>query len=272
MLLSPRAPEKAQWKAAGMKQVLVIGIGAGNPEYVTVEAINALNSVDVVFLLDKGERKADLSHLRKEVCERYIKERSPRFVEVPSPERAATSSYRQDVADWHAAKAEIFSHLIRNELKDGERGAFLVWGDPSLYDSSLRILEQVTVADPQLFQYEVIPSISSLHALAARHKIALNAIGESVLITTGRKLAEGGMPDVDAIVVLLDGGPGLDAIAGADGLIYWGAYLGTPDEILISGEIRDVIDEIRRVRAERRAQKGWIMDTYLLRRKPAGAG
>jgi precorrin-6A synthase len=260
-----------QRKHANMKQVLVIGIGAGNPEYVTVEAMNALNASDVIFLLDKGERKADLSRLRKDVCERYITAPAPRIVEVSSPERDSAESYAQGVAGWHAEKAAIFARLIRDELAEGERGAFLVWGDPSLYDSTIRILQQVQASEPQLFEYEVIPGISSLHALAARHKIALNAIGQSVLITTGRKLAEGGLPDVDAVVVLLDGGPGLDAIASRDGKIYWGAYLGTPDEILIAGEIREVIDEIRRVRQQERVRKGWIMDTYLLRR-PLAAG
>ena len=30
--------------------------------------------------------------------------------------------------------------------------------------------------------------------------------------------------------------------------IYWGAYLGTPDELLVSGPLADVADEIERVR------------------------
>ena len=50
--------------------------------------------------------------------------------------------------------------------------------------------------------------------------------------------------------------------------IYWGAYLGTPDELLVSGRVGDVAGEIARLRAEARAAKGWIMDTYLLRRDP----
>jgi precorrin-6A synthase len=253
-----------------MKRILVIGIGAGNPDHVTVEAINALNAADVVFVLDKGEEKADLTRLRKEICARYVKDRPLRLIEVASPARAApTPSYAESVEDWHAAKAEIFASLIRDELRDGECGAFLVWGDPSLYDSTLRILEQVAAAGT--FDYEVIPGVSSLHALAARHRIALNTIGGAVLITTGRNLAESGLPIApDTVVVLLDGGPGLDAIAEEEAHIYWGAYLGTRDEILISGPIRDVIDEIRSRRREAKTKKGWIMDTYLLRRDPVG--
>jgi precorrin-6A synthase len=54
--------------------------------------------------------------------------------------------------------------------------------------------------------------------------------------------------------------------------IYWGAYLGTPDEILVSGPLAEVAEEIRRVRAEARERKGWMFDTYLLRRTADGQG
>jgi precorrin-2 methylase len=37
-----------------MKKILIIGIGAGNPEYTTIQALNACNQVDVFFILDKG--------------------------------------------------------------------------------------------------------------------------------------------------------------------------------------------------------------------------
>ena len=51
--------------------------------------------------------------------------------------------------------------------------------------------------------------------------------------------------------------------------IHWGAYLGMDDEILVSGPLREVADEIVRVRREARERKGWIMDAYLLRRNVA---
>jgi precorrin-6A synthase len=81
-------------------------------------------------------------------------------------------------------------------------------------------------------------------------------------VTTGRRLAE---TSGDA-VVMLDGEQAFRDI-GADGVeIYWGAYLGTPDEILIAGPLGEVADEIARVRAQARERKGWMFDTYLLRR------
>ena len=50
-------------------------------------------------------------------------------------------------------------------------------------------------------------------------------------------------------------------------VIYWGAYLGTPDELLVSGPLQAVKAHILELRDEARRRKGWIMDTYLLRRE-----
>jgi precorrin-6A synthase len=249
-----------------VKRIFIIGIGTGNPDHVTVEAINALNEADVLFVMDKGSGKEDLVRLRKEICERYITNRSYRFVEVRDPERDRTSpSYESAVATWHEQRAGIYARLIDEELHDDECGAFLAWGDPSLYDSTLRIVEEVARRGTATFEYEVIPGISSVQMLAARHRIPLNRIGEAVHVTTGRNLAAG-LPDgVANVVVMLDGACAFTNVALDDAEIYWGAYLGTDDEILVSGKLADVAAEIVRVRAEARERKGWIMDTYLLR-------
>lgn len=250
-----------------MRKIFVIGVGAGNPDYVTVQAINALNRVDVFFVMDKGEEKEDLLRLRRDICERYIKNRSYRMVETPDPPRDRTpSAYDDAVGAWHEQRAEIYERLIAQELGDNECGAFLVWGDPSLYDSTLRIIERIVANGVVAFDYEVIPGISSIQALAARHKIALNRIGKSVHVTTGRKLAAG-LPDtLDDVVVMLDGDCAFKTIGASDVDIYWGAYLGTDDEILLSGKLRDLAADIERKRADAKARKGWIMDTYLLRK------
>ncbi|CAA2142825.1 precorrin-6A synthase (deacetylating) [Hyphomicrobium sp. ghe19] len=252
-----------------MKTVLLIGIGAGNPDYVTMQAVKALNEADVFFFLDKGQEKENLINLRRTICERFIEDKTYRIVEVPGPVRDAEArDYKAGVHAWHRDKAKIFSDLIANELADGEVGAFLVWGDPSLYDSTVRVIEHIIAEGTLAFEYKIIPGITSVQALAAEHKIALNPIGEPVHITTGRRLNEG-LPDgVDTAVVMLDNGSGLRALIDEDVDIFWGAYLGTPDQMLISGKLKECVEAIEEARAEERKRKGWIMDTYLLRRKP----
>jgi precorrin-6A synthase len=83
-----------------MRKLFVIGIGAGDPDYVTVQAIKALNEVDVFFVVEKGGEKHDLVDLRTEICDRYIDEPSYRIVEVQDPERDRTAAaYREAVED-----------------------------------------------------------------------------------------------------------------------------------------------------------------------------
>lgn len=250
-----------------MKKILVIGIGAGNPDYITMQAVKALNQADVFFLMDKGQSKDKLIDLRREICERYITGHDYRFVEAQSPERERGDvDYTSSVDDLNLAKQRTFEQLINEQLADGQCGGFLVWGDPALYDSTIRILQAILASGTCAFEFEVIPGITSVQALAAQHKVPLNQIGRSVEITTGRRLAAGQVSDADCLVVMLDAQDSYHHVADKDTEIYWGAYLGTPDEILISGRLGDVADEIERVRKAARLANGWIMDTYLLRK------
>ena len=254
-----------------MKKILIIGIGAGNPDYITMQAVNALNRVDVFFILDKGAEKSKLIDLRKEICQRFIQGDDYRFVDATSPEWDRKSEdYFSTVDDLNRDKQAIFERLIGTAMQDGECGAFLVWGDPALYDSTIRIVEAIAASGRHELDYDVIPGITSVQALAARHKIPLNRIGQSVEITTGRRLAEGFPDNIDSVVVMLDGDNTYKRFADQDFDIYWGAYLGTPDEILVSGKLKDVAGDIERIRAEARRQNGWIMDTYLMRRGGTG--
>jgi precorrin-6A synthase len=243
------------------RHIHVIGIGAGDPGYVTVQAVEALNDTQVFFAMDKGEQKSDLVALRREICARFIREPGYRFVELPDPRRADDADYRAAVADWHAARAQIWADAICAELGPHGVGGFLAWGDPSLYDSTLRILDAVGARVD--FTFDVIPGITAVQALTARHRIPLNEVGEPVLITTGRQLRTHG-PAPGSAVVMLDADCSFQVCA-PDTLIWWGAYLGTDDELLIAGTVGEVGPRIVSLRAEARARHGWIMDTYLLR-------
>ena len=249
-----------------MRKILIIGIGAGNPDFMTVQAINALNRADVFFIPDKGMEKAGLRKLRQDICDRFITSPTYRMIDVKIPQRReAGADYRGAVDDWHARLEANYADLFTQELGEDQCGAFLVWGDPTLFDSTLRIIEKIHAKGFAL-DYEIIPGISAVQALAAKHRVALNTIGEPVLITTGRKLAEGFPSDMDSVIVMLDGDQAFKRIAVDDIDIYWGAYIGTEDEILVAGKLSEVMGDIERIRAKARAENGWIMDTYLLRK------
>jgi precorrin-6A synthase len=252
-----------------MRRIFVIGIGVGDPDHMTIAAIKALNQVDVFFIQDKGVEKAALRDLRTSICERFIENANYRTVAVDVPQRASGGDYLAGVDEWHGRLADIYAGLFESELGENQTGAVLVWGDPAIYDSTLRIIERVRAKGLAL-EFTVIPGISSVQVLAAKHRIALNEIGESVLLTTGRRLADGFPGAAGSVVVLLDGVQAFATLPEQDLEIFWGAYLGTEHEILRSGKLADVKDEIEAVRKAGRERHGWIMDVYLLRKSDRG--
>ena len=248
-----------------MRKILVIGIGVGDPGHITQSAAEALASADVVFIPDKGDEKGDLKTARLDLARRLVRADHTRYVEfeIPARERRP-ANYQATVIGWHSRIADLYAQAFQEHLGEGECGALLVWGDPSLYDSTLRILAAVEAR--VAIDVEVFPGVTAVQTLCARHRIPLNEIGESVLITTGRTLKAAWPDGIGSIVVMLDGDAAFAQCADSCE-IYWGAYLGTPDEMLASGRLGDVRDEILARRSEARARKGWIMDTVLLRRR-----
>jgi len=248
-----------------MRRLLLIGIGTGHPDHVTVEAVRALNDVDAFIVAEKNRGVDDLVAIREEICRRHV-DGDYRIIEVRDPERdRSPSAYASAVESWHEARAIAYEQVIRDDIGPDETGGFLVWGDPSLYDSTIRVVERILVRGVVSFEYDVLPGISSIQVLAARHKIVLNEVGEPITVTTGRRLQEAVEQGRDNIVVMLDGQLSCRQIPG-DWDIWWGVNLGTDEEVLLSGRLADVVGEIVRARAAAKRRCGWAMDTYLLRR------
>lgn len=236
-----------------------------------MQAVEALNRVDVFFVFDKGESGTDLDGARRAILRRHVRGEDYRVVEVPDPRRDRQApAYAAAVTDWRDERASRLERAVQTELADGGVGAILVWGDPSLYDGTIRILDTIIERRVVELEHRVIPGISSIQLLAAHHRVPLNQVAGSVVVTPGRllasQLARGLDDSVTDIVVMLDAELVCTRLRGQGFTIYWGAYLGSDDEVLIAGELDQVVDEIVRTRRQLRDRKGWIMDSYLLRR------
>ena len=243
----------------------LIGIGTGNPDHLTRTAIAAMNAADLILLPRKGDAKSDLIDLRRSICADVLTG-ATRVVEFDLPERDKDAPYLSAVDQWHDAIALAWQDEITKHLPNGGRLALLVWGDPSLYDSTLRIADRLR-ADGLAVTGTVEPGITSLQALTAAHAIPLNTVGAPVLITTGRRLRAGGWPaGVDTIAVMLDGDCAFQRLDSRGIEIWWGAYLGMAHQALVAGPLDEVAAEIIEARASLRERHGWIMDIYLLRR------
>lgn len=243
----------------------LIGIGTGNPDHLTRAAVLAMNGADLILLPRKGDAKADLIDLRRTICAAVLTG-TTRVVEFDLPVRAGAPDYLGAVHDWHDAIAAVWAGQIALYLPTGGKLALLVWGDPSLYDSTLRIAERLKAGGMPL-RVHVVPGITSLQALTAAHAVPLNALAEPVLVTTGRRLREDGWPrDAASVAVMLDGGCAFDVLDPERTYIWWGAYLGMGHEALIHGPLAEAGPLITVRRAELRARHGWIMDVYMMRR------
>lgn len=238
----------------------LIGIGTGNPDHVTGQAIRALNAADLILIPRKGQAKSDLAELRELILSRVLTRPVPTAA-YDVPTRADQDDYLGAVNDWHDAIARVWAETIAAH-PDATNVALMVWGDPSLYDSTLRIASRLTGVS-----VKVIPGITSLQALTAAHAIPLNTLAAPVTITTGRQLRDHGWPEgATTLAVMLDKGGSFTAIDPADTHIWWGAYVGMPEEYLIHGPLVEVSDHILATRARLREEHGWIMDIYILRR------
>ncbi|MEG0557803.1 MAG: precorrin-6A synthase (deacetylating), partial [Comamonas sp.] len=72
---------------------------------------------------------------------------------------------------------------------------------------------------------------------------------------------------VDTLVVMLDGQCSYEQVVEPDVDIFWGAYLGMPQQILMQGQLAQIKADISARRQQARQLHGWIMDIYLLRRR-----
>ncbi len=239
-------------------RVRILGVGMG-PQHVTPEVADALRSCDYVLAAEKREGDGLLA-ARRAIAEKYGVE----VVAVPDPDRdrADPADYAGAVTDWHGARVVAYEQVLRGR---GGTAAFLVWGDPSIYDSTIRIVDRLSERMP--LEYDVLPGISAPQLLAARHRIVLHPVGHPIHITTGRRLHEELAAGQTNVCVMLTGT--LELAELDDWSIWWGANLGTHSEELIAGRVGDVVSSIQAARDRARAAAGWVMDVYLLRAREA---
>lgn len=243
-----------------MTELWLIGIGTGNPEHVTLQGRRALREAAVVLIPRKGAAKEDLAELRLGILRDSGSQ--ARVIPFEMPVRDETLPYAERVERWHDEIAARW--MVALEGAPEGPVALLVWGDPGLYDSTLRIAARlkgdVTVT--------VVPGVTALQALTSAHAIPFNTVNGAVVVTTGRRLRDFGWPEgAGTVVVMLDGACSFQSLDPQGISIWWGGFLGMPEQVLEAGPLAETAPRIVAKRAEARAEHGWIMDTYLMRRE-----
>jgi len=254
-------------------KVRIIGVGPGDPDQITVEALNALRSVDYFIVSDKsqgGGMPDPLVAARGRLLDKHLGY-EPVVVRIEDPPRerrpeatGTSSQYDAAVGAWHEARSLAYEEALSTH--EGDAG-FLVWGDPAFYDSTIRVLDRVRERGVLDLEVDVIPGVSSLQLLAARHRVVLHEIGEPLHVTTGRRLLEAVGQGQRNIAVMLNRTIELDGAEMdlSDWTIWWGANLGTDSEELVSGRVGDVLEEIDSARVRAKEAAGWMLDIFLVR-------
>lgn len=254
-----------------MRTVRVIGIGLGEPGQLTLDAVEALGGLDVIILLHKPGPADELAEIRGRIIDRFAPR--ARVVERADAVRdRAAPDYVAATERWRDDRAALYERTLLEEVDDGGTCGLLVWGDPAIYDGTCEMLDRIDRRGHVDVVWDVLPGISAPAALAAAHRTALTRTARPVTITPGRRVIDGSVgsaaTDTAAdLVVMLDGSTehGIEHLPD-DAVVYWGAYLGSPDEVRISGAVAEVKERILATRSACRERKGWIMDTYLVRR------
>ena len=252
------------------KRVRVIGVGPGDPDQVTVEAVHALREVDYLVVTDRSARGGmpdPLVSARGRLLERHL-DQPPPVVRVADPEQrprpdrsVPQEEYDAVVARWHEARQAAYEEAL---LSHPGVAGFLVWGDPAFYDSTVQVLRTLRDRGRVDLALDVVPGISSVQLLAARHALVLQEVGQPLHLTSGRALRTAIEQGQENVVVMLNRVIELDGLE--DWSIWWGGNLGTPHEELVAGRVGDVLDEIEAVRRRIEAAAGWALDIFLLRR------
>ena len=242
-----------------VKKVYLIGMGPGNLKYLTLEAVDLIKRLPLFLIPLKSSKKTYLTEKRKEILYKIRKDRNFKIVEIPFPERKRSFQYKEAVTSWRRKKAEILIKVLQKEST--EEVGFIIWGDPSIYDGHIEIFKDVQKQIP--IEFEIIPGISAFQILSAKHKIPLTKIAGSLLFTTPRGLKK--FSEIkENTVVFLDNYESYRKFNQKDLKIYWGAYLGTEKEVLLSGRLSEIKEKIIELRRKLRKENGWIMEIYFL--------
>lgn len=149
-----------------------IGVGPGDPELITLKAVNRLKKVDVVFAAASTKNEASLA---QSIAAPHLRE----GVEVIRLDFPMTRDEAVLAKAWRA-NADIVAGL----LAQGKNAAFLTLGDPLTYSTFgylLRTLNGLLSEIP----VQVIPGITSYQAAAAFTGRVLAESGESLAVVSG---------------------------------------------------------------------------------------
>ena len=150
-----------------MSKLYGIGVGPGDPELMTIKALNAIKKTKIICFAGKSEDSSIAFSIAKKVMPEITKKKKV-CIDFPM------TKDQYVLEEAHAKIAE----QIKSLLKDGDV-ALLTLGDPGIYATYSYIAERLKKENIQII---TIAGITSFSAAAARLSIPLTLADEELHI------------------------------------------------------------------------------------------
>ena len=141
-------------------KLFCVGCGPGDPELLTIKALNLIKDADVIFV---PTSKSDKPSIALSIVAKYIN-KSTKIINLVFPMIKDKNSLKEY---WKKNTSEI-SEMVRT----GKKTLYLTVGDPSLYSTWIYIHRELKNNHKDI-EIEIIPGITSIFAFAAESKISL---------------------------------------------------------------------------------------------------
>ena len=161
--------------AAGKTQLYLVSVGNGDPDNITLRAVNTIKDADIIFCADRTRDKFSILLQGKEIHD-------PGFgifaVYGKTPEEGRKGK-RFNYDEKMAQFAEI-SKIIRQGIQNGKTVAVLDSGDPTIYGPNMWYMEAFEDLNP-----EIVTGVSCFNAANAALKkgVTSGIKAHSVILT-----------------------------------------------------------------------------------------
>jgi len=176
-------------------KLFCVGCGPGDPELLTIRALNLIKEADVIFV---PTSKSDKPSIALSIVAKYIN-KTTNIINLVFPMIKDKDSLKDY---WEKNTSEI-SQMVRT----GKKTLYLTVGDPSLYSTWIYIHRELKKNHKDI-QIEIIPGITSIFAFAAESKISLVEGNEHLSIVPAcydLNKVKNTVKSSDTIVFLKDG-------------------------------------------------------------------
>ncbi len=153
-----------------MPELICVGCGPGDPELLTVKAVNAIKDAEVIMCPTSKEGKPSIA---LSVISSLIDESQKQIVNLVFP---MTKDKEKLAITWEN-NAKILAEMVLS----GKKVIYLTVGDPYLYSTWIYLNRELETKYPQI-KVKVIPGIVSMFTFASKVGISLAEGAEKMAV------------------------------------------------------------------------------------------